>query len=118
MILRPVDASGDILPVLSSSALLRGAPAIARLVQDRLELLTGDWWENTAWGNSIIDLMKDTRFTEADTQAMATYLTSYIRQTNGVQEVRDVVFSAAGRRFSYSCTVETDTGEAGIRYSI
>ena len=118
MILRPVDASGDILPVLSSSALLRGAPAVARLVQDRLELLTGDWWENTAWGNSIIDLMKDSRFTEADTQALASYLTSYIRQTNGVQDVRDVVFSAEGRAFSYSCTVETDTGEAGIRYSI
>ena len=118
MILRPVDASGDILPVLSSSALLRGAPAVARLVQDRLELLTGDWWENESWGNSIIDLMKDSRFTEADTQALANYLTSYIRQTNGVQEVRDVAFSAAGRRFSYSCTVETDTGEAGIRYSI
>ena len=118
MLLRPTDENGDILPVLHYESLLDGAEAVAKLAEYRLELLTGDWWENTAWGNSIIDLMKDTRFTEADTQAMATYLTSYIRQTNGVQEVRDVVFSAAGRRFSYSCTVETDTGEAGIRYSI
>ena len=118
MILRPVDASGDILPVLSSSALLRGAPAIARLVQDRLELLTGDWWENESWGNSIIDLMKDSRFTETDTQALASYLTSYIRQTNGVQEVRDVVFFAEGRAFSYSCTAETEAGSADITYTL
>ena len=118
MILRPVDASGDILPVLSSSALLRGAPAVARLVQDRLELLTGDWWENTAWGNSIIDLMKDSRFTEADAQALATYLTSYVRQTNGVKEVQDVTFSVDnGRQFSYQCTVVTEDGYAGISYS-
>ena len=119
MILRPVDASGDILPVLSSSALLRGAPAVARLVQDRLELLTGDWWENTAWGNSIIDLMKETRFSETDAQTLATYLTSYIRQTNGVQEVRDVAFSAEnGRQFSYQCTVVTEEGYAGISFTI
>ena len=119
MILRPVDASGDILPVLSSSALLRGAPAVARLVQDRLELLTGDWWENEAWGNSIIDLMKETRFSETDAQALATYLTSYIRQTNGVQEVKDVTFSVEnGRQFSYQCTVATENGYAGISFAV
>ena len=39
MILRPVDSNGDILPVLSSSALVQGAPAVALLVRDRLELL-------------------------------------------------------------------------------
>ena len=51
MILRPVDENGDILPVLSSADLIRGAPATARLVKDRLELLSGDWWENLTWGN-------------------------------------------------------------------
>ena len=57
MIIRPVDASGDILPVLSSADLLRGAPAVARLVQDQLELLSGDWWENPAWGNEILRML-------------------------------------------------------------
>ena len=46
MILRPVDASGDLLPVLSSSDLLSGPEAVARLVQYRLSLLRGEWWEN------------------------------------------------------------------------
>ena len=118
MLIRPVDDSGDMLPVLSSSDLVRGAAATARLVEDRLNLLSGDWWENRSWGNRIIEMMKDSRLTEADQQAVASYLTSYIRETAGVQDVRDVTFSAEGRQFRYSCTVETEEGNALIQYII
>ena len=119
MILRPVDASGDILPVLSSAALLRGAPAVARLVKDRLELLAGEWWENPAWGNAVVDMLQESRFTEADRQILASYITSYIRETPGVQDVDDVTFSVGDdRQFSYSCTVVTDNGYTQIDFSI
>ena len=84
MRLRPVDETGDILPVLSPADLIPGAPAVARLVRDRLELLSGDWWENPARGNGILEMLKESRLTEADTQALANYITSYIRQTPGV----------------------------------
>ena len=117
MILRPVDENGDILPVLVSASLLKGAGAVARLVKDRLELLAGDWWENPAWGNAVIDMLKESRLTEADTQALANYITSYIRQTDGVLEVEDVVFSMEGKTFSYSCLVDTEDGSAEIDYS-
>ena len=46
MHLRPVDESGDILPVLSASGLLSGPMAVTALVRDRLHLLAGEWWEN------------------------------------------------------------------------
>ena len=119
MLLRPVDSSGDILSVLSSSDLLRGAPATAALIQDRLDLLSGDWWENPAWGNEILTMLRESRLTEADVQALATYLTAYIRETPGVQEVKDVTFSVDGRQFSYQCTVITDDGGyTDIHYSI
>ncbi len=118
MIIRPVDENGDILPVLVSASLLKGAGAVARLVKDRLELLTGDWWENPAWGNAVIDMLKGSRFTEADTQALANYITSYIRQTDGVLEVEDVVFSVEGKQFFYSCQMDTEDGSAEISYSI
>ena len=119
MILRPVDASGDILPVLSSVSLLRGAPAVARLVKDRLELLAGEWWENPAWGNAVVDMLQESRFTEADRQVLASYITSYIRETPGVQDVDDVTFSVEnGRQFTYSCTVVTDDGYAQIDFSL
>ena len=116
MVIRPSDASGDVLPVLSSADLLRGAPAAARLVRCRLELLTGDWWENPARGNEIVELLRESRITEADTRALASYLSSYIRETPGVREVRDVRFSADGRQIRYACTVDTDAGSAVIQY--
>ena len=116
MILRPVDSNGDILPVLSSVSLLRGPEAVARLVKDRLELLSGDWWENPAWGNEVLEMMRSSRLTEADSQALANYITSYVRQTDGVLEVEDVEFSVEGKFFSYSCRVDTEDGPAQIDY--
>ena len=118
MILRPVDENGDVLPVLVSASLLKGTGAVARLVRDRLELLSGDWWENPAWGNEILEMLKESRLTEADTQALANYITSYIRKTPGVLEVEDVVYSVEGKQFSYSCRVDTEDGSAEIDYSI
>ena len=118
MILRPVDSSGDILPVLSSAELLRDAPAVARLVRDRLDLLSGEWWENPARGNAILDMLRESRFTEADRQVLASYITSYIRETPGVQDVDDVTFSVEnGRQFTYSCIVVTGSGSEEIIYT-
>ena len=118
MILRPTDGTGDILPVLSSSVLLSGAVAVARLAEDRLNLYAGDWWENPARGNQVIEMLRESRLTEADAQAVATYLTSYIRKTDGVEDVREVRFAVEGRRFSYSCLVLTEYGSAEFHYSI
>ena len=118
MIFRPVDADGDILPVLSSGDLLRGASAAGALVRDRLELTAGDWWENPAWGNAVIDMMKESRMTETDSQALTSYITSYIRQTPGVLEVEDVKFSMDGSRSFCSCRIDTEDGSAEIDYSL
>ena len=118
MILRPVDQNGDILPVLVSASLLRGTGAVARLAEDRLELLAGDWWENPAWGNAVVDMVRDSRLTEADTRALANYITSYIRQTPGVLEVEDVSIALEGNIFSCSCRVDTEDGTAQIDYML
>lgn len=118
MICRPVDDNGDILPVLSASALLRGAPAAAQLVRHRLALYTGEWWENPAWGNEIPEMLQESRLTEADGQGLAAYLASYIRETPGVQEVRDVNFSVEGRRLRFACNAETDSGTVAVDYSL
>ncbi|MBR0267943.1 MAG: hypothetical protein IJQ71_11010 [Clostridia bacterium] len=117
MILRPVDAAGDILPVLSSRALLSGPEAVARLVEYRLSLLAGEWWENTGFGFSILQAMNTSRLTEDSGSALASMITSYIRETSGVQEVEDVHFSIAGREFSYSCDVLTKEGKANVVFS-
>ena len=116
MILRPVDSSGDILPVLSSRALLTGPEAVARLVEYRLGLLVGEWWENTGMGFSILEVMRTSRITEDSASALASMISAYIRETPGVQEVEDVRFSVSGRRFSYSCMVRTGQGSGLVTY--
>ena len=111
MIMRPVDDNGDILPVLSAADLLRGAPAIAALVRDRLQLLEGDWWENPSWGNEILEMLKETRYTESDCQALAACISAYILETPGVSEITEEKTTAEGHQFRYTCTVETEDGD-------
>lgn len=116
MFIRPVDDSGDILPVLSASDLLTGVRAESELVRNRLRLLTGEWWENPAWGNGILEMLKESRLTEADQQVLANYVSGFIRKTPGVLDVREVKCSVEGRQFRYSCLIETEYGTAGIEY--
>ena len=116
MLLRPVDASGDILPVLSSSALISGPEAVALLVQDRLSLLRGEWWENPENGFFILDTLQGSRISEADVSALSSQISAYVRETPGVREAEDVRFSVSGRQFSYSCSVRTEKGTVRVDY--
>ena len=115
---RPMDESGDVLPVLTSADMIRGSKAEAQLVNDRLNMLSGEWWENLVWGNASLEMLKDTRFTDADQRAMFSYLISYIRETPGVLDVRDADYSIEGRQFRFSCTIETEDGTASTQYEL
>ena len=112
--MRPVDASGDILPVLSAADMATGAEAVAVLAGDRLRLLSGDWWENPEWGCEILDLIRDSRLTEKDAQAVSTYLASYVRETPGVLDVRDEKWEIVDSRLRWSCTAITAFGNAEV----
>jgi len=115
--IRPSDDTGDILPVLSVSDLSKDTDAVVREVTLRLRMLTGQWWENRTTGCAIIDMIRESRMTETDLQAISSYLSTYIAQTTGVIDVRDINVSSSGRRFLYSCTVITDTGSAPVEYT-
>ena len=118
MKLRPVDQDGDVLPVLHVSDMLSGSLAIAKLVEDRLVLYFGDWWENSSWGNEILRMLQEGRLTETDAQSLSTYLAGYVRKTSGVKEVQDEKWNLSGGRFSWSCTVLTEYGSSEIHYEI
>ena len=118
MKLRPVDQNGDVLPVLHASDLFSGSLAVAKLVEDRLNLFSGDWWENPSWGNEILRMLQEGRLTEADAQSLSTYLSGYVRSTSGVKEVQDEKWDLSGNRFSWSCTVLTEYGSSEIYYEI
>ena len=116
MRIRPEDENGDVLPVLHTGEMLSGYRAVAKLVEDRLNLLTGDWWENPSWGNEILRMLQEGRLTEADAQAVSTYLAEYVRETAGVRDVRNEKWSVTGRRFGWECTVITEYGTVGVEY--
>ena len=116
MKLRPEDQNGDVLPVLHASDMLSGSLAIAKLVEGRLVLYFGDWWENTSWGNEILRMLQEGRLTEADAQSLSTYLAGYVRKTAGVREVQDERWALNGGRFSWECTVLTEHGNAKVFY--
>ena len=118
MRLRPVDQNGDVLPVLRVSDLLTGPPAVAQLVEDRLKLFVGEWWENPEWGNEILRMLQEGRLTETDAQSLSTYLSSYVRKTTSVQDVREEKWTIASGRFSWSCTVLTENGSSEILYEL
>ena len=118
MRMRPCDASGDVLPILNTNEMLSGAQAVARLVESRLNLFAGDWWENPDWGNEILKMLQEGRLTEADAQALSTYLSDYVRETKGVKDVQDVRFTVNGTGFSWECTVITEFGTASVAYEI
>ena len=115
---RPMDESGDVLPVMTAADMIQGSKAEAQLVSDRLNMLSGEWWENLDWGNAALKMLKGSRFTEADRRAMASYITSFIRETPGVQNVRDVSCSIEGRQFRFTCTIETESGTASVQYEL
>ena len=118
MVIRPLDASGDILPVLRTGDMPSGAEAVALLVRHRLNLLSGEWWENPAWGNGILKMLQESRLTEADAQSLSVYLSDDVRDAKGVQEVTDIRFSMDRSRFSWECMVITEYGKTPVKYEV
>ena len=118
MKIRSEDGDGDVLPVLHSGEMFSGAMAVASLVESRLQLYAGDWWENPSWGNEILRMLQEGRLTEADAQSLSTYLAGYVRNTSGVKEVQDEKWDLDGGRFSWGCTVITEYGTMGVNYQL
>ena len=118
MLLRPVDSSGDILPVLSVSQMLTGAEAVTALVRDRLNLNAGEWWENPSHGCAVLSMLREGRLSEADKASLTSYLTSYILSTPGVQSVDHVSAAVSGRQFSYSCQVLSGKESGNVAFAV
>ena len=115
--IRPSDATGDILPILSITDLSQGPSTTAKLIQYRLKLLTGEWWEYPEQGNQILHLLQTTRLTEADAEPLTSYFSSYIADTPGVFSIENAETVIEGRRFRFSCTALTKEGNVSVSFS-
>ena len=104
MTARPVDASGDILPVLSPDSLLSGAPAVAAALRDHLRHFTADWWEYPARGNPVFDLIASGPVREKDLPAVSACISSHVLAFPPVRSVSDVALSLSGSVLTYTAT--------------
>ena len=118
MLSRPIDDTGDILPVLTSADLLSGVSAAAAGLRNHLLLFQGDWWENPEKGNEILDLLPDARATDRDAEMLSSCISSYILEFPGVRSVSDAAASYSGHAFHYSCTAHTEEGEVPVSLSL
>ena len=112
MLSRPVDSSGDILPVLTLSDLLSGSEAAAAALRDYLHLFPGDWWEFEDHGNPVFDLLSVSRRTDQDAQTMASALSGYLLRFPGVQSVSVTKAAFNGPVFSFACSVHLESGDS------
>ena len=110
MLSRPVDSSGDVLPVLTPADLLSGPEAAAAGLSDHLRLFAGDWWEYADRGNEIPDLLSAGLRSERDLETLSGYLSSYVREFPAVSSVSGARASASGHAFTFSCTAHTESG--------
>ncbi len=118
MLSRPVDESGDILPVTRSSDLLSGVPAVETGLKDHFGLYAGDWWEDPEKGNELMDLLTESRCTDQDAETLESDLISYLLEFPAVRSVSDVSSSFSGHTFYFSCTAHTDYGDLTVSDSL
>ena len=114
---RPVDLSGDILPVRSRADLLTGSEALAAALADHLKLHYADWWEYDSRGNEIFGMIASSRYTAQDADALSSYLVSYIQEFPGVRSVSDISASFSGRTFSFSALVHPEEESISVPVS-
>lgn len=114
MLSRPVDASGDILPVLALSDLATEPTATASALRDHLSLLPGDWWEYPSRGNQVVSLLPEARATPASAATLAAYLSAYIESFPSVASVSVVSTEFSGRQFIYTAEVHLSSGESEV----
>lgn len=111
MMYRPKDPDGDWLPVISKTQMLSGTEAVMAVVNSRLRLLYGEWWEDGTLGFAVPQfLWEGLRLTEGRLDMLANYIASYIEGSDGVNAVNNAVAEVDEtdhHNVIYSCTLDT-----------
>ncbi len=110
------DQNGDWLPVRVKSEVLDGKEAIARLIENRLKWLKGEWWENPEQGLNVFEIFRDERVSEGRLTGSINEITRYIAETPGVISVEDVEGKIEGKQIRYTCQAVTNDGIVNVEY--
>ena len=110
MVVRPMDADGDIMPVYNVDQMISGERAVSQVINLRLHFYYGEWWEDDEIGFRIPELLVDNA-RRGDVGLLSKYIAAYIAETQGVSEVTNVETEYYDRSMIFYCEVLTDDGE-------
>ena len=117
MILHACDEKGDWRPVRVRTEVLSGKGAIARLIENRLRWLKGEWWENPEQGLDVLEVFREERVSEMALNRIINDITKYISETPGVVSVENVVGRLEGKEILYECRALTEEGSIDVSTS-
>lgn len=112
---RRLDANGDPMMGRGTAHFVSDLDAVAQILATRLKLFTNEWWENRNAGTPVFDSMLGTTNGRRP-EVIALLLKQRILSTPYVRNVSKVEasFDFQGRRFQFSCQVETEFGALAV----
>ena len=106
---RPLGPDGDFVPVYSLSQMASGSDAVRQVVDLRLRLNRGEWWEDEEIGFQVPEFLTESA-RSGDVDLLSKYVSMYISQTMGVRAIEDVLATFSGHDMTYTCVVLTEDG--------
>lgn len=110
MNIRPLDEHGDIVPVSDLSQMASGKKAVGEIVNLRLQLYHGEWWENRDAGFRVPELLMN-NVRNGEVSLLANYIATYVSESEGVRGVSDVVVIKNGHELSVKLVAKTNEGK-------
>jgi len=115
MLYRRLDGSDD---YSLGNGFLRGVEAVAQAIKTNLRLLKGEWWEDTSKGLPLFESILGRIGSYEDIRAVDLIIKDQILSTKGVVSIKALKSACLNRRYSFSCTINTEFGEVVLEESL
>lgn len=117
---RKLDVFGDYSFGKGKQDLTFGIDAVAQAVQTRLNLLKGEWWEDTEDGIPLFEKVLGAPGSQDNIFIIDGILKSRILSTPGVLEIAkfESDFNNSTREYRFHCTLNTSYGSLELNESL
>lgn len=114
---RPLSEDGDMTMGLFP---LTGLDAMNQALLTRLKLYDGEWWEEEDIEDALpmMTRMLGGPLTEENMAYLELMIVDRVRNTVGVTDVTDISSERIGRRYLFTCSVDTVYGETEVELEL
>lgn len=109
---RKLDSDGDYTFGGNANDFYEGTLAASQAIKTNLLLLKGEWWEDTEKGLPLFQNILGQAGTPEHVQATDLLVQDVILNTPGVIRIKNFKSTYEHRKYSLTCTVETQYGDA------